>query len=157
MSSFELKLNNLIQETFKDILKVEELVLKRTAPKLSVSEIQLLEEVSIANEPTVSDLAEAMDIAVPSATVAINKLVSKGYLTKERNAEDGRSIVVSLTREGEKINRLSHYIRMKLVKAAVTELDQDEKDALLKGVEVLEEFFKKRVLKYGGIGEAEKA
>lgn len=154
MSSFELKLNNLIQETFKDILKVEELVLKRTAPKLSVSEIQLLEEVSISKEPTVSDLAEAMDIAVPSATVAINKLVVKGYLTKERNAEDGRSIVVRLTREGEKINRLSHYVRMKLVKAAVAELDENEKQSLLRGVEVLEEFFKKRVLKYGGIGEA---
>lgn len=154
MSSFELKLNNLIQETFKDILKVEELVLKRTAPKLSVSEVQLLEEVKSIQDSTVSDLADAMDIAVPSATVAINKLVTKGYLTKERHAEDGRSIVVRLTREGEKINRLSHYIRMKLVRAAVAELDEDEKQSLLRGVEALEEFFKKRVLKYGDITEA---
>ncbi len=153
MGSFELMLNNLLQETFKDILKVEELVLKRTAPELSVSEVQLLEEVKSARDPTVSDLAEAMDIAAPSATVAINKLVKKGFLIKEKNEQDGRSVVVRLTREGEKINRLSHYIRMKLVRAAVSGLDDDEKQSLLRGAERLEEFFKNRVLRYGGINE----
>lgn len=155
MDKFEREFNDLLIETFRDILKVEELILERSAPRLSISEVHLIECVrkEASGTLTVTEIASMLDIAVPSATVAVNKMVRKGFITKEKNIEDGRSVIVRLTREGEKIYRLQRYIRFKLVKAAAKELTDEEKDTLLVGVRNLDKFFKEKMAKYGGINE----
>lgn len=45
MDTFERELNELLIQTFRDILKVEELILERSAPRLSVSEVHLIEAI----------------------------------------------------------------------------------------------------------------
>ncbi len=155
MDTFENRFNELILETFRDILKVEELVLRKTAPRLSVTEVHLIEAVKKGEGGalSVSEIAASLDIAVPSATVAVNKLVKKGYITKEKSSGDGRSVIIRLTREGEKIYRVQRYIHYKLVKAASAELSDEEKATLLAGVKHLDSFFKNKILKYGGVDE----
>ncbi len=155
METFESKFNELLIETFQDILRVEELILQRSAPKLSIAEVHMVEAVRRAENGalSVSEIASLLHIAVPSATVAVNKMVKKGYVTKEKSNEDGRAVMVRLTREGEKIYRLHRYIHQKMVKAAAQDLTQEEKDTLLIGVKRLDEFFKKKMAKYGGSNE----
>lgn len=86
MDTFERELNELLIQTFRDILKVEELILERSAPRLSVSEVHLIEAIRKSKDRalTVSEIASELDIAVPSATVAVNKLVKKVLLRKKR-------------------------------------------------------------------------
>lgn len=155
MDTFERELNELLIQTFRDILKVEELILERSAPRLSVSEVHLIEAIRKSKDRAliVSEIASELDIAVPSATVAVNKLVKKGFITKEKSKEDGRAVIVRLTREGEKIYRLQRYIHYKLVRAAAQDLTEEEKETLLIGVRHLDEFFKKKMAKYGGANE----
>ncbi|NLT46785.1 MAG: MarR family transcriptional regulator [Clostridiales bacterium] len=155
MDTFEKGLNELLIQTFRDILKVEELILQRSAPKLSITEVHLIEAVRKGKDRalTVSEIAGELQITVPSATVAVNKMVNKGYVTKEKSSEDGRAVIIRLTREGEKIYRLHRYIHLKLVRAAARELTEEEKDTLLIGVRHLDEFFKQKMAKYGGINE----
>ncbi|GAB1475393.1 MarR family transcriptional regulator [Bacillota bacterium] len=155
MDTFENRFNELIIETFRDILKVEELVLRKSAPRLSVAEVHLIEAVKKGEGAvlSVTEIAASLDITLPSATVAVNKLVKKGFITKEKNSEDGRAVIIRLTREGEKIYRVQRYIHYKLVKAASSELSEEEKATLLAGVNHLDNFFKNKILKYGGIDE----
>ena len=155
MDTFESRLNELLIQTFRDILKVEELILRRSAPRLSVAEVHLVEAVRKGKDRvlTVTEIASELQIAVPSATVAVNKMVKKGYITKEKSSEDGRVVNIRLTREGEKIFRLHRYIHLKMVRAAAQELTEEEKDTLLVGVRHLDEFFKKKMAKYGGMNE----
>lgn len=155
MDTFESKLNELLIQTFRDILKVEELILQRSAPRLSVAEVHLIEAVRKGKDRvlTVTEIASELQIAVPSATVAVNKLVKKGYITKEKSSEDGRVVNIRLTREGEKIYRLHRYIHLKMVRAAAQDLTEEEKDTLLIGVRHLDEFFKQKMAKYGGMNE----
>lgn len=155
MESFESRLNSLLIETFRDILKVEELILQKNAIGLSISEVHLIESVrkGVDRSSTVSDIASDLRIALPSVTVAVNKLVQKGYLTKEKSNEDGRSVTIKLTREGERIFRLNRYIHYKMVRAAAKEVPIEEQGTLLTGVKNLDEFFKKKMVKYGGINE----
>ncbi len=155
METFENRFNKLLGETFRDILKVEELILRRTAPRLSVAEVHLIEAVRKSEGRTlsVSQIAASLDVAVPSATVAVNKLVKKGYISKEKSREDGRSVNIRLTRDGEKIYRLYRYIRMKLVRETSKDLTEEEKDTLLVGIKHLDKFFKNKMLKYGGLNE----
>lgn len=155
METFEKKLNELLMETFQDIIRVEELILQRSDPNLSINEVHLIESVRNGRDrsSTVTEIASELRLSLPSVTVAVNKLVSKGYLLKEKDAEDGRSVRVRLTREGEKIYRLHWYFHLKLVRQAAEDLSEEEKDALLIGVKNLDEFFKKKIAKYGGLNE----
>ncbi len=155
MDTFERGLNELLIQTFRDILKVEELILQRSAPRLSITEVHLIEAVRKGEDRalTVSEIAGELQITVPSATVAVNKMVNKGYVTKEKSNEDGRAVIIRLTREGEKIFRLHRYIHLKLVRAAARDLTDEEKDTLLMGVRHLDEFFKEKMAKYGGMNE----
>ncbi|NLP31246.1 MAG: MarR family transcriptional regulator [Clostridiales bacterium] len=156
--TFEGRLNSLLMYTFRDILRIEELILQRSDPNLSINEVHLIETVRKGKNRslTISEIAAELRRAVPSVTVAVNKLVDKGYLIKEKNIEDARSYQVKLTREGEKIYRLHMYIHLKLVREAAAELSDEEKETLLVGVKNLDDFFKKKIdkyEKYGGINE----
>ena len=155
MDTFEKKLNTLLIKTFRDIQRVEELILQRSDPNLSINEVHLIEAIrkGAGRSRTVSEIASDLRIAVPSATVAVNKLVRKGYLYKVKDTEDGRSVRVNLTREGEKIYRLHWYFHLKLVREAAEDLTEEEKEALIVGVQNIDDFFKKKVAKYGGINE----
>ena len=104
MKPFEEQLNEVIVDTYRSILRVEENILKRSdQTDLSISEIHMLEAVGKGKDRrrTISELAEVLNITLPSVTVAINKLMKKGYVEKVRGEEDGRIVYVSLTRQGE--------------------------------------------------------
>ena len=102
MKPFEEQLNEVIVDTYRSILRVEENILKRSdQTDLSISEIHMLEAVGKGKDRrrTISELAEVLNITLPSVTVAINKLMKKGYVEKVRGEEDGRIVYVSLTRQ----------------------------------------------------------
>ena len=85
MKPFEEQLNEVIVDTYRSILRVEENILKRSdQTDLSISEIHMLEAVGKGKDRrrTISELAEVLNITLPSVTVAINKLMKKGYVAK---------------------------------------------------------------------------
>ena len=102
--SFEKELNEILVDTFHAILQVEENTLKRTKIDLSISELHLLEAAGKSEKQgrTISKLAQELDITLPSVTVAINKLLKKGYVTKAHSGEDARMVYVVLTKQGRK-------------------------------------------------------
>jgi DNA-binding MarR family transcriptional regulator len=46
---------------------------------------------------TISDIATELGITSSTVTVAINKLMKKGYVEKSKDASDGRSVNVFLS------------------------------------------------------------
>ena len=112
MKPLEEQLNDLIVDAYRSILKVEETILKRTdSIDLSINEMHMLEAVGKGkNKPkTISEIAEDLGITLPSVTVAINKLVKKGYVEKLRGEEDARIVYVTLTKQGKKIDSVHRY------------------------------------------------
>lgn len=49
----------------------------------------------------VTELAEIEGLAQPTTTILIKRLEANGWVARERDAEDGRVVLVTLTREGE--------------------------------------------------------
>lgn len=108
MKPLEEQLNDLIVDAYRSILKVEETILKRSDNiDLSINEMHMLEAVGKGkNKPkTISEIAEDLGITLPSVTVAINKLVKKGYVEKLRGEEDARIVYVTLTNRGRRSTR----------------------------------------------------
>lgn len=148
MKSFEEQLNEVIVDTYRSILRVEENILKRSdQTDLSISEIHMLEAVGKGKDRrrTISELAEVLNITLPSVTVAINKLMKKGYVEKVRGEEDGRIVYVSLTRQGRRIDSAHRYFHESMVRSIIRDMTESEMQALYKGVMKLDTFLKEQL------------
>ena len=148
MKPFEEQLNEVIVDTYRSILRVEENILKRSdQTDLSISEIHMLEALGKGKDRrrTISELAEVLNITLPSVTVAINKLMKKGYVEKVRGEEDGRIVYVSLTRQGRRIDSAHRYFHESMVRSIIRDMTESEMQALYKGVMKLDTFLKEQL------------
>ncbi|MBQ3090874.1 MAG: MarR family transcriptional regulator [Oscillospiraceae bacterium] len=143
MDSFAARLNELLDETYLNIMTMEEQSVRSCNLDLSTSEFHLLQVVGRAGEKgiTVSEIASFIHVARPTASVAINKLERKGFVTKERCSKDGRAIYVKLTRSGVLADKYHRYYHRQLFSQLTTEFTQEEKAALIRGVEKLNQIF----------------
>ncbi|WP_164918981.1 MULTISPECIES: MarR family winged helix-turn-helix transcriptional regulator [Acutalibacteraceae] len=146
LDSFEKDLNELLVDTFRSILKVEEDTLRSTKIDLSISELHLLEAVGKNREQgrTISELAQELDITLPSVTVAINKLLKKGYVQKKKSGEDARMVYVILTKQGSKVDHAHRYFHRQMVRQVSSGFSEEEKQILARGIFKLDAFFKRK-------------
>lgn len=141
-------LNQVLVETFRTILKVEEQMLRADGKlNLSISEIHLLEAVAKAGDggATISEIAAALDIKLSTVTIAVNKLEKKGYVTRRKGIEDGRTVYVSLTQRGEKVDRVHSAFHKKMIRNITKNLTADEEETVYKVLVNLNDFFKQNL------------
>ncbi len=83
--------------------RVMRLALTRRLPDLTARQLTLLLHVGLAPPPhRVRGLAEALSISKPAVTRGLDRLSQAGYLERERDSSDRRSVLVTLTPEGER-------------------------------------------------------
>ena len=147
MDSFSEALNRALTETYNNVMCVESEALKRSGRiHLSSNEMHLIECVGKHKEGcTLSEIADGLNIARPSATVAVNKLAKKGYVEKIASPSDGRAVKVLLTREGRKIDAYHSYYHRHMVRELTKDLSDEEKAVLLSAAKKLNEFFKQSI------------
>ena len=148
MKPLEEQLNDLIVDAYRSILRVEETILKRSDNiDLSINEMHMLEAVGKGkNKPkTISEIAEDLGITLPSVTVAINKLVKKGYVEKLRGEEDGRIVYVTLTKQGKKIDSVHRYFHESMVRSIISGKSEQEQQVMYQGILKLDLFLKKKI------------
>lgn len=143
MTSFAAQFSQLFQELYQSVLQNE----KSSFPDhhrlpLSASELNLLEQIAQSSETgiTISDLADLLQVAKPSASVAVNKLYSKGFVTKTPSQADGRSVLVCLTHEGKLACAYHSYCRCQRFAQLSDTYSEEERSALLRGMEKLKLF-----------------
>ena len=146
MSEFETHLNTLLVDVFHKILRFEEVTLKSIlGMSITVTEAHILDVIGKHNENiTVSEVASTLNVSVPTVTVAVKKLQSKGFITKTSCADDGRRFIIGLTESGKKICRAHDLFHRKMVRDLSRDLSDAEKEVLLSGVKKLNDFFGKK-------------
>ena len=144
MEDFEASLNSLLVDTFNSILRYEETALKSLPDTpVTLAEAHLLEAIGKQGGGcTVGEIASALRIAAPTATVAIKKLERKGLLSKTASPDDARSYIVSLTDKGRRIDRAHGLFHTRMVRNISREFSEGEKDVLLRAVQNLGAFFR---------------
>lgn len=151
MDIFAMELNAILVEAYHNILRLEEKALKMTSRiPLTINEMHLIECVGKGKENgrTVSELAHDLNIARPSATIAVKKLEKKGYVEKVSCENDGRVVRVHLTREGEKINAYHNFYHRSMVREISEVFSEEEKNCLIRAIRKLNEYFKKSIGEY---------
>jgi len=147
MDDFETSLNNVLVETFNSILKLEEISLKKiVSVPVTITEAHMIEAIGTqeSKEATVSEIASMMNISMPTVTVAVKKLESKGFIRKAPCAKDGRRAIISLTDLGKKINKAHGLFHKRMVRNIASQFQETEKEMLYRAITKLNEFFRER-------------
>jgi len=145
MDEFSQELNQLLVSTYRDVGKLEEGMLHSVSGvELSIGEMHLLEAIGENKEKglLVCELAQRMELTPPTVTVAINKLAYKGYVQKTRSTLDKRSVIVTLTRMGRKVNAAHRYFHEQMVRSIKKHLTAPEREGLLHGMRSLNAYFR---------------
>lgn len=138
-------LNQLLVQLFNDILLIEEKTL-RNGPlcDLSVTEMHTIEAIGMYEKKTMSEVAKELNITVGTLTTAINKLIKKGYVARERTEEDRRVVLVFATKKGKLAYRLHEKFHREMIDSSIYGLDEKQEEILISSLERLNKFFIKK-------------
>ena len=138
-------LNKLFTETYNSIGKYEENTLKNAASNnLSLNEYHIIECIGLGTSEdgrTIGDIAQCMNVTLPTVTVAINKLEGKGYVTKNKSLADGRVVYIRLTRQGKKMAAAHRYFHKHMVRIVGNQFSGEELKILIKCMTAINDMF----------------
>ncbi|ASO30601.1 MarR family transcriptional regulator [Vibrio anguillarum] len=128
MSNIE-KLNQQLTEFYDKMSSWEQSVVRDTG--YSLAQIHTIEVLGIHGALRMKELAQKLGITTGTLTVQIEKLVNAKLIERGAHPDDRRSIVVTLTAEGQKIHRQHNQLHVELVKDLTRHLDVNEETVLL--------------------------
>ncbi|HPU63280.1 MAG TPA: MarR family transcriptional regulator [Mobilitalea sp.] len=127
-----LEINKLLVEIYEDVIHIEENAIKTGVFKeLSITEIHTLEAVGLYGSKTMSEIASDLNITMGTLTTAIDKLIKKGYVERNRSDVDRRIVNVSLTKKGKLAYRIHEKFHLDMVKTIMNNFTSQEEEVLL--------------------------
>lgn len=144
MSNHE-TVNEILVRLFANILDIEEKCLKiGKFSDLSISEMHVIDNIGVNRERTMSDTAKDLRITSGTLTTAVDNLIKKGYVARERSIEDRRVVKIKLTENGIAAYRSHEDFHKDLVISALQQLDSNEEALLIKVLTNIDVFFKNK-------------
>ncbi len=99
---------------------------------LSLRQIMYLDVIQQLENPTPTELARQLKISKPSASAAIDRLESAGYLRKVDSDDDRRSYHLHLTHKGQQFKQAHDETHQHLAQLITRNLDEQELQQLVK-------------------------
>jgi DNA-binding MarR family transcriptional regulator len=135
-------LNELLVDMFNHILVLEERNLVARGVTLSMSEVHTLENIYKSETKTMSDVARRALVTQGTLTVAINRLVKKGYVARYKDDEDKRIVRLSLTQRALDLLKIHDAFHENMIDTFINDLKVDEDINLIHSLEKIMEYFK---------------
>jgi DNA-binding MarR family transcriptional regulator len=90
---------------------------------------------------TMADIAERISKDKSTVTALVNKLVSLGYVRKERDTEDTRVVYVTLTPKGYELEPEFEAVSKKVLEVFYRNISEEEKEILLRILSKIDQNF----------------
>lgn len=137
------EINNMLVEIYDDINRIEEYSIKHGAfSDISITEIHTIDAVGLYGSRTMSEIAQSLEITMGTLTTAVDKLVKKGYMVRNRSNTDRRIVNVSLTNRGKLAYRIHEKFHLDMVHEIIYEFTPEEEEILLIGLRKLNDHLK---------------
>ena len=91
---------------------------------LTMRQLLYLETIAQMDGPTFSQLAEELNVTLPSVSVLVKKLIDLGYVKKLQSEQDGRAYHLKLTPTGNRMAQLHNQIHRWLAKKITSNLNE---------------------------------
>jgi DNA-binding MarR family transcriptional regulator len=136
-------LNELLVYLFNHILYLEEKNLKDKGIRLSMTEVHTLENIEKSTTKTMTDIAKLQMVTQGTLTVAVNRLVKKGFVWRQRDKEDKRVIRLELTPVAHEVLKVHNRFHESMIDSLISEMQVDDDANLMIALERIMEYFKK--------------
>ena len=123
-------LNEVLVRLFRDIMDIEEkAIITSEYQDITNNDMHVIEAIGIGAPKNMSAIAKELSVTVGTLTIAMNSLVKKGYVVRERGQEDRRVVYISLSDRGRRA--YAHHARFhkEMIDALMEKLDGQEKRA----------------------------
>lgn len=85
-----------------------------------------LRKINSLSNPTISELAKAMEVSKPSASNMVSKIADKGLLKTKASSKDGRICLLELTDKGKKVVEIENWADKRFFEKIQEILDEEE-------------------------------
>ena len=137
-------LNDVLVNLFRDIMELEEqAIITQEYQDITNNDMHVIEAIGVKEPKNMSTIAKQLSVTVGTLTIAMNSLVKKGYVIRERGKEDRRVVYISLSEKG--LRAYSHHeeFHRQMIEAVLENLTEDETESLVKALAKLERWFRR--------------
>ena len=104
---------------------------------VTANQLTLLAQLDQAVGRTLTDLAVAMGVALPTMSLSVDRMEGLGLVKRERDPGDGRRVALRLTEAGGRLARSRSLLDPVRVRALLASLSPTERTAGIEAVVVL--------------------
>ena len=137
-------LNDVLVNLFRDIMELEEqAIITQEYQDITNNDMHVIEAIGVKEPKNMSTIAKLLSVTVGTLTIAMNSLVKKGYVIRERGKEDRRVVYISLSEKGLRAYRHHEEFHRQMIEAVLENLTEDETESLVKALAKLERWFRR--------------
>ncbi|MGN1182811.1 MAG: MarR family winged helix-turn-helix transcriptional regulator [Faecalibacillus sp.] len=110
-------------------MDVQDIYLKKGPFKqLTMSEMHVLDAVNKESSPSMSAVANHLNITLGTLTTAVKKIIKKGFLIKEQSKHDQRIYYLRLTESGKEALKIHEQFHKELENMYKNHIPDDQLD-----------------------------
>lgn len=135
-------LNEILVKLFRNINDIEERAIQTEEYKgVTTNDMHVIEAIGLGSPKNMTAVAKSLGVTTGTLTIAVNSLVKKGFVNRERSEEDRRVVLVSLSLKGKKAYEHHQRFHEEMIDAVIAQLTEEEKIVLEKALLNLNDFF----------------
>ena len=138
-------LNDVLVNLFRDITGIEQKAVRALGYEdITNNDMHVIEAIGTGAPKNMSSIARELSVTVGTLTIAMNSLVKKGYVVRERGQEDRRVVYISLSDRGRKA--FEHHARFhrEMIDGVTGDLSEEEMQVLVKALSRLDDWFREK-------------
>ena len=120
-------LNEVLVNLFRDVMEIEQRALESSEfQDLTNNDMHVIEAIGIQEPKNMSTIARTLSVTVGTLTIAMNSLVKKGYVIRQRGQTDRRVVYISLSEKGKAAYQHHARFHQEMIQSIVEQLTEDE-------------------------------
>ena len=136
-------LNEVLVNLFRDILDIEQkAIITEEFHDITSNDMHVIEAIGIGEPKNMSSIARMLSVTVGTLTIAMNSLVKKGYVFRERGKEDRRVVYISLTERGKAAYEHHARFHRTMIDSVSKELTPEQLELLVETLTKLNIWFR---------------
>jgi len=105
--------------------------------KLTANQASILDHLDEEEPVTLQELSLHMGVTPSTMSITVNRLVTLGYVSRDKDKGDSRRVGLRLSKEGFKIKKSKSVLDSDRVKSMLQRLSEEELKTALKGLGLL--------------------
>jgi DNA-binding MarR family transcriptional regulator len=108
-----------------------------TGGELSAHQASILDHLDEVDAMSMTSLAEHMGVTVATMSLAIDRLERRGYVRRDRDPQDGRRVLLRVTKDGARLRDAKSVLDPIRVEQVLNQLSPTDRAAALRGLALL--------------------